>query len=105
MTFSIQFVEGSVLRDLAILEIDEQRRKQRNAVGGDGRSPYLICEVSGSRGPLHPSPRKPRVRTVPALEERMTEPFLPGKLALLVGGGPAPGINGVIASVTIEAVN
>ena len=27
-----------------------------------------------------------------------------GKLALLVGGGPAPGINGVISSVTIEAV-
>ncbi len=26
-------------------------------------------------------------------------------LALLVGGGPAPGINGVIASATIEAVN
>ena len=29
----------------------------------------------------------------------------PGKLALLVGGGPAPGINGVISSVTIEAIN
>src|SRR2546430_7401024 len=28
-----------------------------------------------------------------------------GKLALLVGGGPAPGINGVISSVTIEAIN
>lgn len=28
-----------------------------------------------------------------------------GKLGLLVGGGPAPGINGVISSVTIEAVN
>src|SRR5947209_2811688 len=28
-----------------------------------------------------------------------------GKLALLVGGGPAPGINGVISAVTIEAVN
>ncbi len=27
------------------------------------------------------------------------------KLALLVGGGPAPGINGVISSVTIEAIN
>jgi 6-phosphofructokinase len=27
-----------------------------------------------------------------------------GKLALLVGGGPAPGINGVISSATIEAV-
>ena len=26
-------------------------------------------------------------------------------LAILVGGGPAPGINGVIRSVTIEAVN
>jgi 6-phosphofructokinase 1 len=28
-----------------------------------------------------------------------------GKLALLVGGGPAPGINGVISAVTIEARN
>ena len=28
-----------------------------------------------------------------------------GKLAILVGGGPAPGINSVIASATIEAVN
>src|SRR5947209_8677207 len=27
-----------------------------------------------------------------------------GKLGLLVGGGPAPGINSVISSVTIEAV-
>jgi ATP-dependent phosphofructokinase / diphosphate-dependent phosphofructokinase len=29
---------------------------------------------------------------------------LSGKLALVVGGGPAPGINGVISAVTIEAV-
>ncbi len=28
-----------------------------------------------------------------------------GKLAILVGGGPAPGINGVIASAAIEAIN
>jgi 6-phosphofructokinase 1 len=28
-----------------------------------------------------------------------------GRLAILVGGGPAPGINGVISSVTIEAIN
>jgi 6-phosphofructokinase len=34
----------------------------------------------------------------------MTPPPIPGKLALLVGGGPAPGINGVISSVAIEAV-
>ena len=27
------------------------------------------------------------------------------KMALLVGGGPAPGINGVISAATIEAVN
>ena len=26
-------------------------------------------------------------------------------MGILVGGGPAPGINGVIASVTMEAVN
>jgi 6-phosphofructokinase 1 len=34
----------------------------------------------------------------------MTPVAIPGKLALLVGGGPAPGINGVISSVAIEAV-
>ncbi|MBI4669971.1 MAG: 6-phosphofructokinase, partial [Elusimicrobia bacterium] len=28
-----------------------------------------------------------------------------GKVGLVVGGGPAPGINGVIAAATIEAVN
>jgi 6-phosphofructokinase 1 len=38
-------------------------------------------------------------------EEFMSSLPLTGKLALLVGGGPAPGINGVISSVTIEAVN
>src|SRR5438105_11925621 len=27
------------------------------------------------------------------------------KLGILVGGGPAPGINGVIAAATIEAIN
>src|SRR5690242_4918191 len=27
------------------------------------------------------------------------------RLALVVGGGPAPGINGVISAVTIEALN
>jgi 6-phosphofructokinase 1 len=35
----------------------------------------------------------------------MTNVARDGKLALLVGGGPAPGINGVISSVTIEAIN
>jgi 6-phosphofructokinase len=36
----------------------------------------------------------------------MPESPLPaGKLAIVVGGGPAPGINGVITSVTIEAIN
>src|SRR5262249_4985038 len=34
----------------------------------------------------------------------MSDASVPGKLALLVGGGPAPGINGVISSVAIEAV-
>src|SRR3989442_9980266 len=28
-----------------------------------------------------------------------------GKLAILVGGGPAPGINGVISAATIEGMN
>jgi 6-phosphofructokinase 1 len=35
----------------------------------------------------------------------MATEFNLGKLALLVGGGPAPGINGVISSTTIEATN
>lgn len=34
----------------------------------------------------------------------MTPAAIPGRLALLVGGGPAPGINGVISSVAIQAV-
>ena len=34
----------------------------------------------------------------------MTDTSLPGRLALLVGGGPAPGINGVISAATIEAI-
>src|SRR5215813_2091610 len=34
----------------------------------------------------------------------MTDTSIPGRLALVVGGGPAPGINGVISSVTIEAI-
>jgi 6-phosphofructokinase 1 len=34
----------------------------------------------------------------------MTSAPPPGRLALLVGGGPAPGLNGVISSVTIEAI-
>ena len=29
----------------------------------------------------------------------------PGRLAILVGGGPAPGINSVISAATIEAIN
>lgn len=35
----------------------------------------------------------------------MTSHLKSGRLALLVGGGPAPGINGVISAVTIEARN
>jgi ATP-dependent phosphofructokinase / diphosphate-dependent phosphofructokinase len=35
----------------------------------------------------------------------MSNPLQGGKLGILVGGGPAPGINGVISSVTIEAIN
>ena len=35
----------------------------------------------------------------------MSAPAPAGKLAIVVGGGPAPGINGVITSVTLEAIN
>jgi 6-phosphofructokinase 1 len=35
----------------------------------------------------------------------MARRALPSTLAILVGGGPAPGINGVIASAAIEAIN
>ena len=35
----------------------------------------------------------------------MADSFKGAKLGILVGGGPAPGINGVISSVTIEAIN
>jgi 6-phosphofructokinase len=43
-------------------------------------------------------------RSVRERGKPMTPESIPGRLALLVGGGPAPGINGVISSVTIEAV-
>src|SRR5512140_3841369 len=32
------------------------------------------------------------------------EVIMGGKLAVVVGGGPAPGINGVISAVTFEAI-
>jgi ATP-dependent phosphofructokinase / diphosphate-dependent phosphofructokinase len=35
----------------------------------------------------------------------MARPFHSGRMALVVGGGPAPGINGVISSATILAIN
>jgi 6-phosphofructokinase 1 len=35
----------------------------------------------------------------------MSAPSALGKLGILVGGGPAPGINGVISAATIEAIN
>jgi 6-phosphofructokinase 1 len=35
----------------------------------------------------------------------MTSALQGGKLGILVGGGPAPGINGVIASLTIDAIS
>src|SRR2546425_3811524 len=35
----------------------------------------------------------------------MTNGINRGKLAILVGGGPAPGINGVISAATIEGIN
>src|SRR5262249_60926349 len=35
----------------------------------------------------------------------MAPPGPHGKLGLVVGGGPAPGINGVISAVAIEAIN
>jgi len=38
------------------------------------------------------------------IELNMTSPLQGGRLGILVGGGPAPGINGVIASVTIDAI-
>src|SRR5262249_24465411 len=64
-------------------------------VGSGVHSLYLfhipLQNSSGRRRPRH------------APENHMTNPFM-GKLALIVGGGPAPGINGVISSVTIEAV-
>jgi len=35
----------------------------------------------------------------------MTSMMKRGKLGILVGGGPAPGINGVISAATIEGIN
>src|SRR5215831_4217439 len=35
----------------------------------------------------------------------MSNGLIKGRMAILVGGGPAPGINGVISAATIEGVN
>src|SRR5205085_6088537 len=45
-----------------------------------------------------------RTRSLPEASPLMAPAPPPGRLALLVGGGPAPGLNGVISSVTIEAI-
>ncbi len=37
--------------------------------------------------------------------ESITSGLLKGRMGILVGGGPAPGINGVISAATIEAIN
>src|SRR5262249_22042750 len=53
--------------------------------------------------PARAGPLQKRWQVTGTGRERMASPI--NKLALLVGGGPAPGINGVISSVTIEALN
>src|SRR5262247_784550 len=55
-----------------------------------------------TRQPL-PAVRVTRTQSRDA-EVTMTDTSIPGRLALLIGGGPAPGINGVISAVTIEAI-
>jgi len=44
-------------------------------------------------------------RAVTQIESNMANGIKRGKLGVLVGGGPAPGINGVIAAATIEGIN
>jgi 6-phosphofructokinase 1 len=43
--------------------------------------------------------------STPGLRDFMSDSARVKKLAILVGGGPAPGINGVISAATIEAIN
>src|SRR3954464_5277069 len=40
----------------------------------------------------------------PTYHPNMASPLQGKRIGILVGGGPAPGINGVISSVTIEAI-
>src|SRR5437867_11798290 len=55
---------------------------------------HLFDAIERFTSPLHGSP-----------EIWNRNMFKPERIALVVGGGPAPGINGVISAVTIEAVN
>src|SRR5205814_627885 len=92
--------------------------------------PRAAHPVGARRRRRHPAGRRPGARPAVApaggIEKSAATPILyrgreqgrgprsirggslmstPTTLALLVGGGPAPGINGVISATTIEAVN
>src|SRR6185503_14555049 len=67
------------------------------------RNPDIV--MTGRTNPRHDTidPRRPQ-RLKTNMEGRRI-PRLPRKLGILVGGGPAPGINGVIGAAAIEAIN
>src|SRR5262249_11902245 len=65
---------------------------QQTVVGGDALSACGFAKPQAEKRPL------------PQGEPDMAEGQRLGRVALLVGGGPAPGINGVIAAATIQAV-
>src|SRR5690606_41783318 len=80
------------------VEIDvrvQARQRQPGSASESGPGPLAAC----GRGNIR---RRRRSRICEETEMSATHNEV---LALIVGGGPAPGINGVIAAATIEARN
>src|SRR5436309_14987911 len=70
-----------------------------------------FCRHHASRVTHHLSlvTRHPKINffaaTAPESSREIRSMSAPRKLAILVGGGPAPGINAVISAAAIEAIN
>src|SRR5205085_4908857 len=79
----------------------------RRPQSAPGATPIAILAGTPklNRGDRRPRPYRPDTGRHSGGRRLMNSGERIGKLALLVGGGPAPGINGVISAVTIEAVN
>jgi ATP-dependent phosphofructokinase / diphosphate-dependent phosphofructokinase len=61
--------------------------------------------VTGRSATTHRARADAAMRYLPSAQEEVGSMSANGKLGILVGGGPAPGINSVISAATIEARN